>query len=362
MLNQAAKDDFQRAHRSGARAQANDHCRRIRDILDKEERRNERQRELDEGERAIQKEEERRRLDEREEHGSSRTTRLVERQREREDRIKQKMADEAEAVADHMAMLNFQREMTKTERQLVAEDRRYKAAQKAKRDAHHRFKLQQKIDRETAKAEHIAHLRNQMREDAVRTNVLEAERRRPEREAARKELHGTYAEAATPKSFTRGTRVCTAKSGSGKPERSPSTTAAEGGEEAPGEEERCDQTRARCRRGGSRGADYDYESREIRRPRGEPGGAAGGGARRGAAAVVRVRRAERTRGRARRSPAVRRRSRPGGDHRAGEARLGGDVRARRRARDLRTRGDERRRGGRGQGRVRRRNEDPKSEQ
>ena len=156
---------------------------------------------------AIQKEEERRRLDEREEYRQFAYNEARRKQREREDRIKQKMADEAEAVADHMAMLNFQREMTKTERQLVAEDRRYKAAQKAKRDAHHRFKLQQKIDRETAKAEHIAYLRNQMREDAVRTNVLEAERRRLEREAARKELHGTYAEGGRAPSFTRGTRV-----------------------------------------------------------------------------------------------------------------------------------------------------------
>ena len=186
VLNQAAKDDFQ-ARIDQARAQANDRMYgRIRDILDKEERHNERQRELDEGERAIQKEEERRRLDEREEYRQFAYNEARRKQREREDRIKQKMADEAEAVADHMAMLNFQREMTKTERQLVAEDRRYKAAQKAKRDAHHRFKLQQKIDRETAKAEHIAYLRNQMREDAVRTNVLEAERRRLEREAARR--------------------------------------------------------------------------------------------------------------------------------------------------------------------------------
>lgn len=207
VLNQAARDDFQ-ARIDHARAKAEDRMYgRIRDILDKEDRRNERQRELDEGERAIQKEEERRRLDEREAYRQFAYNEARRKQREREDRIKQKMADEDEAVAEHMATLNFNRELTKTERQLVAEDRRYKAAQKAKRDAHYRFKLQQKIDRETAKADHIAFLRKQMREDAVRTNVLEAERRRLEREAARKELHHTYAEAAVPKSFTRGTRV-----------------------------------------------------------------------------------------------------------------------------------------------------------
>jgi hypothetical protein len=170
------------------------------------------------------------------------------------------MADEDEAVAEHMATLNFNREMTKTERQLVAEDRRYKAAQKAKRDAHYRFKLQQKIDRETAKADHIAHLRKQMREDAVRTNVLEAERRRLEREAARKELHQTYAEAAVPKSFTRGTRVY-GKIGLGETGDEPKYHSSGGG--------RGSSTGGRSRRqdsmspGGSTGGADAYESRRA---------------------------------------------------------------------------------------------------
>ena len=261
VLNQAAKDDFQ-ARIDQARAQANDRMYgRIRDILDKEDRRNERQRELDEGERAIQKEEERRRLDEREEYRQFAYNEARRKQREREDRIRQKMADEAETVADHMATLNFQREMTKTERQLVAEDRRYKAAQKAKQDAHHRFKLQQKIDRETAKADHIAHLRNQMREDAVRTNVLEAERRRLEREAARKELHDTYAEAATPKSFTRGTRVY-GKIGLGETGEEPKYHSSGGGRgSAGGGGEMRSNAGSMSPRGFTGGADYDYESR-----------------------------------------------------------------------------------------------------
>ena len=207
VLSKAAKDDFQ-AKIDHARAKADDRLYgRIRGILDKEDQRNERQKELDEGERAIEQEAERRRLDEREAYRIFAYNEARRKQRAREDKIKQNMEDEEQKVAEHMAELNFQKELTKTERQLVAEDRRYKAEQKAKRDAHYRFKLQQKIDRETAKAEHIAFLRQQMRDDAVRTNVLEAERRRLECEAARKELHHTYADAATPKSFTRGTRV-----------------------------------------------------------------------------------------------------------------------------------------------------------
>ena len=121
----------------------------------------------------------------------------------------------------------------------------------------------------------------------MRTNVLEAERRRLEREAARKELHGTYAEAATPKSFTRGTRVY-GKIGLGETGEEPKYHSSGGGRGSAGEEERCDQTRARCRRGGfTGGADYDYESRreDSKSPR-----------RRGPAAPPRRRRATRRRG------------------------------------------------------------------
>lgn len=207
VLTKAAKDDFQ-AKIDLARSRADDRLYgRIRNILDKEDSRNERQRELDEGERAVDAEAERRRLDEREAFRQFTYNEARRKQREKEDRIKQHMETETEKVLEHMAGLNFQKAMTATERQLVAEDRRFKAEAQAKKDAHYRFKLQQKIDRETAKADHIAYLRTQMRDDAVRTNVLEAEQRRLEREAARKELHGTYADAATPKSYTRGTRV-----------------------------------------------------------------------------------------------------------------------------------------------------------
>jgi hypothetical protein len=232
VLAQAAKDDFQ-AKIDQARAHADDRLYgRIRDILDREDRRNERQKELDEGERAIEAEAERRRLAEREAYRQFAYNEARRKRREKEDRIKRKMEEEDETVAEHMATLNFHKEMTKAERQIVAEDRRYKAEQRAKRDAHYRFKLQQKIDRENAKAEHVAFLRRRMREDAVRTNVLEAERRRLEREAARKELHETYADAAQPKSFTRGTRVY-GKIGLGETGEAPNSRSGSGGVASP---------------------------------------------------------------------------------------------------------------------------------
>ena len=204
---QAEKEDFE-AKLAHAKAQADDRLYgRIQAILDKEDRRQQRQRELDENERAIEAERERQRQEEREAHRLHAYNEAVRMQREKEDRIKAEAEASDYRMQEHMAALNFHRSMSTTEKQLLAEDRKFKAEQKAKKDAMERFKLKQKIERETAKAENIRLMREQMRQDAIRTNLAEAERHRQQKEAARKELHHSYAANAVPYSYTKNSKV-----------------------------------------------------------------------------------------------------------------------------------------------------------
>ena len=207
LMAKAAADDF-KAKMDEAKGRADDILfGRIHAILDKEDQRQRRQEELDATERAEAAEQERQRLEDREAHRQHTYNEAVRIQREREDRIKAEAEHKHNTMEEHMAALNFHRKMTQTERQLAFEDRKFKAEQKAKRDALQRFKLKQKIERETAKAEHIKMMREQMRQDAIRTNMEEAERHRREKEAARKALHHSYAAEAVPHSFTRNSKV-----------------------------------------------------------------------------------------------------------------------------------------------------------
>lgn len=117
-------------------------------------------------------------------------------------------SDIADRKAKEVTAANaFHRQMTLTERNLSFDDRRLRTEMNKKQEALHRFKLKQKIDRDSAKAEYIKEMKDRVRRRAVQTNIDAALTRREQKEEAEKFLHASYRSQATPSFISRSNSI-----------------------------------------------------------------------------------------------------------------------------------------------------------
>jgi hypothetical protein len=189
------------------RAVANDRLNsKIRGILDREEKRASKMRALEEeNERKCSQEQIR--LRQKEEDRIRAYECAMQKQKEREERYQVEYESSMRLSDEVKASNEFHRQMRLTERKLTFEDRKLKSEMKQNQDALYRFKLKQKIDRETAKVQFIKNLKEDLRSKAVKSNIAQAFKKEQQKERAKNVLHASYRHEATPQSFTKGSKV-----------------------------------------------------------------------------------------------------------------------------------------------------------
>jgi len=190
-----------------ARAIANDRLNtRIRGILDREEKRTSKMRVVEE-ERERRASQDRFQMRQKEEDRIRAYECAMQTQKNREERFQAEYESSMRLSEEVRAANEFHRQMRLTERKLIFEDRKMKSEMKQNQDALYRFKLKQKIDRETAKVQFIKRLKEDLKSKAVKSNVAQAFKKEQQREQAQKMLHASYRHEATPQSFTKGSKV-----------------------------------------------------------------------------------------------------------------------------------------------------------
>ena len=189
------------------RAVANDRLNsKIRGILDREEKRASKMRALEEeNERKCSQEQIR--LRQKDEDRIRAYECAMQKQKEREERYQVEYESSMRLSDEVKASNEFHRQMRLTERKLTFEDRKLKSEMKQNQDALYRFKLKQKIDRETAKVQFIKNLKEDLRSKAVKSNIAQAFKKEQQKERAKNVLHASYRHEATPQSFTKGSKV-----------------------------------------------------------------------------------------------------------------------------------------------------------
>ena len=190
-----------------ARAVANDRLNsKIRGILDREEKRASKMRAFEEqNERRYVQEQSR--LRQKEEYRIRAYEDAMQRQKKREEQYQAEYESSMRLSDEVRAANEFHRQMRLTERKLTFEDRKLKSEMKQNQDALYRFKLKQKIDRETAKVQFIKRLKESLRNKAVKSNIAQAFKKEQQKEQAKKILHASYRHEASPQSFTKGSKV-----------------------------------------------------------------------------------------------------------------------------------------------------------
>jgi hypothetical protein len=190
-----------------ARAVANDRLNsKIRGILDREEKRASKMRAFEEqNERKYVQEQSR--LRQKEEDRIRAYEDAMQRQKKREEQYQAEYESSMRLSDEVRAANEFHRQMRLTERKLTFEDRKLKSEMKQNQDALYRFKLKQKIDRETAKVQFIKRLKESLRNKAVKSNIAQAFKKEQQKEQAKKILHASYRHEASPQSFTKGSKV-----------------------------------------------------------------------------------------------------------------------------------------------------------
>lgn len=110
----------------------------------------------------------------------------MQKQKEREERYQVEYESSMRLSDEVKASNEFHRQMRLTERKLTFEDRKLKSEMKQNQDALYRFKLKQKIDRETAKVQFIKNLKEDLRSKAVKSNIAQAFKKEQQKERAKK--------------------------------------------------------------------------------------------------------------------------------------------------------------------------------
>ena len=190
-----------------ARAVANDRLNhRIRAILDREGKRASKMRVVEE-DKDRKASEEQLRMRRKEEERIRAYEDAMRTQKQREERYQAEYESSMRLSEEVRAANEFHRQMRLTERKLISEDRKMKSEMKQNQDALYRFKLKQKIDRETVKVQFIKRLKEDLKNKAVKSNIAQAFKKEQQKEQARKILHASYRLGATPQSFTKGSKV-----------------------------------------------------------------------------------------------------------------------------------------------------------